>query len=164
MSDRTEDKLMSQAAKLATEIAPERDLWPGIDLHYEATASRLKYTFVVEPGADPNLIQLAYEGAEIEIGSPAPQPFANSLWLRIDAEIVSNGTLKIASRFRHAMAVDHQALFSQTGAFIRRLWHAFYHDYRLIVNQQDDKSCTAHQLTHQFFNHPSDSYLTESPM
>ncbi len=40
-----------------------RDLWPGIDLVYSGTTSRLKYTFVVQPGADPSWIQLAYRGA-----------------------------------------------------------------------------------------------------
>ena len=40
-----------------------RDLWPGIDLVYTGTGSRLKYSFLVQPGADPNQIQLAYRGA-----------------------------------------------------------------------------------------------------
>ena len=40
-----------------------RDLWPGIDLVYAGTANRMKYTFVVQPGADPNQIKLAYRGA-----------------------------------------------------------------------------------------------------
>ena len=40
-----------------------RDLWPGIDLVYTGTGSRLKYTFLVQPGADPNQIKLAYRGA-----------------------------------------------------------------------------------------------------
>jgi hypothetical protein len=39
------------------------DLWPGIDLVYSGTVNRLKYTFVVKPGADPNQIKLAYRGA-----------------------------------------------------------------------------------------------------
>ncbi len=39
------------------------DLWPGIDLIYSGTATHLKYTFMVKPGADPNQIQLAYRGA-----------------------------------------------------------------------------------------------------
>jgi uncharacterized repeat protein (TIGR01451 family) len=39
------------------------DLWPGIDLIYSGTGSRLKYMFVVKPGVDPNLIKLAYRGA-----------------------------------------------------------------------------------------------------
>jgi hypothetical protein len=40
-----------------------RDLWPGIDLQYSGTVSRLKYQFVVKPGADPSRIRLAYLGA-----------------------------------------------------------------------------------------------------
>jgi hypothetical protein len=39
------------------------DLWPGIDLVYSGTVDRLKYEFVVRPGADPGLIRLAYRGA-----------------------------------------------------------------------------------------------------
>ena len=31
MNDRIDDKLMAQAAELATEIPPERDLWPGVE-------------------------------------------------------------------------------------------------------------------------------------
>ncbi len=40
------------------------DLWPGIDLIYAGTANRLKYTFLVKPGADPARIRLAYRGVE----------------------------------------------------------------------------------------------------
>jgi hypothetical protein len=39
------------------------DLWPGIDLVYGSEGGRLKYTFLVEPGADPGRIRLAYRGA-----------------------------------------------------------------------------------------------------
>jgi hypothetical protein len=55
------------------------DLWPGIDLIYEGTVNRLKYSFVVKPGADPNQIRLAYRGAssvsinpsrELEVRTP----------------------------------------------------------------------------------------------
>jgi uncharacterized repeat protein (TIGR01451 family) len=54
------------------------DLWPGIDLVYDGNAERIKYMFVVKPGADPKQIQLAYRGAsigvngkqEIEIATP----------------------------------------------------------------------------------------------
>ena len=38
------------------------DLWPGIDLVYSGKAGRLKYTFLVKPGADPGQIRLAYRG------------------------------------------------------------------------------------------------------
>jgi hypothetical protein len=39
-----------------------RDLWAGIDLVYSGTVNRLKYEFVVHPGADPSDIRLAYRG------------------------------------------------------------------------------------------------------
>jgi hypothetical protein len=39
------------------------NLWPGIDLVYCGTANRLKYEFIVHPGADPSQIRLAYRGA-----------------------------------------------------------------------------------------------------
>ena len=57
-----------------------KDLWPGIDLVYAGTESRLKYTFSVQPGADPSQIKLSYRGAtsavvnargELEISTPA---------------------------------------------------------------------------------------------
>ncbi len=56
------------------------DLWPGIDLVYTGNDGRLKYTFVVKPGADPSIIRLAYRGAtavrvseagQLEIATPA---------------------------------------------------------------------------------------------
>ncbi len=39
------------------------NLWPGIDLVYSGDVNRLKYTFLVQPGADPSQIRLAYRGA-----------------------------------------------------------------------------------------------------
>ena len=41
-----------------------RDLWPGIDLVYAGAEGRLKYEFIVSPGADPSRIRLAYSGAD----------------------------------------------------------------------------------------------------
>jgi len=61
----------------ASVVYPE--LWPGIDLVYRGTANRLKYTFVVKPGAGPNQIKLAdrgatavrrTEGGELEVVTP----------------------------------------------------------------------------------------------
>lgn len=39
-----------------------KDLWPGIDLVYFGAVNKLKYSFVVEPGADPEQIRLEYQG------------------------------------------------------------------------------------------------------
>jgi len=40
-----------------------RQLYPGVDLHYDGTDGRLKGTYVVAPGADPAGIRWRYEGA-----------------------------------------------------------------------------------------------------
>jgi hypothetical protein len=42
-------------------------LWPGIDLVYSGAANRIKYSFVVAPGADPAMIRLAYRGATVQL-------------------------------------------------------------------------------------------------
>jgi beta-propeller repeat-containing protein len=39
-----------------------RNLWRGIDLVYTGSANRLKYEFIVKPGADSDQIKLAYSG------------------------------------------------------------------------------------------------------
>lgn len=39
------------------------NLWPGIDLLYSGSVNRMKYHFLVKPGADPRMIRLAYRGA-----------------------------------------------------------------------------------------------------
>ena len=38
--------------------------WPGIDVVYYGTQSRLEYDFVVRPGADPGLIRLGFSGIQ----------------------------------------------------------------------------------------------------
>ncbi|MCX6581461.1 MAG: SBBP repeat-containing protein [Candidatus Aminicenantes bacterium] len=41
-----------------------RELWPGIDMVYYGTVNKMKYEFIVHPGADPSQIKLAYLGAD----------------------------------------------------------------------------------------------------
>jgi uncharacterized repeat protein (TIGR01451 family) len=57
-----------------------RDLWPGIDLVYRGDIDKLKYEFIVHPGADPGVIRMALSGAKkawvdeagrLEIETPA---------------------------------------------------------------------------------------------
>ena len=43
------------------------NLWEGIDLAYSGTFDRLKYEFIVHPGADPARIRLAYRGATVRL-------------------------------------------------------------------------------------------------
>jgi hypothetical protein len=40
------------------------DLWPGVDLIFYGIFDRMKYEFIVHPGADMSRIRLAYRGAE----------------------------------------------------------------------------------------------------
>ena len=40
------------------------DLWPNIDLRVREQSGVLKYEFHVRPGASPNDIGLAYDGAQ----------------------------------------------------------------------------------------------------
>ncbi len=44
-----------------------RELWPGIDLRYSGTVNRLKYEFVIQPGASTEAIRLAYRGAQVRL-------------------------------------------------------------------------------------------------
>lgn len=55
------------------------DLWPGIDLVYSGTATKVKHEFIVRPGGDPRDIKLAWRGAssvklngagQLEIATP----------------------------------------------------------------------------------------------
>jgi hypothetical protein len=39
------------------------ELWPGIDLVYSGTVNKLKYDFIVKPGADPQKIRFDLSGA-----------------------------------------------------------------------------------------------------
>ena len=41
-----------------------QDVYSGIDLVYYGNQRRLEYDFVVAPGADPNVIQLAFDGVQ----------------------------------------------------------------------------------------------------
>jgi hypothetical protein len=55
------------------------DLWQDVDLVYDGTVNRLKYEFIIQPGADPAQIRLAYRGAtlrvneaeQLEVSTPA---------------------------------------------------------------------------------------------
>jgi hypothetical protein len=47
-----------------------RDLYPGVDVVYYGNQRQLEYDFVVSPGTDPSVIQLAFEGTDrIDIDS-----------------------------------------------------------------------------------------------
>jgi hypothetical protein len=39
-------------------------VYPGINLVYYGAGSQLEFDFLIAPGADPNVIRLAFEGTE----------------------------------------------------------------------------------------------------
>jgi hypothetical protein len=41
-----------------------RDVYPGVDLIYYGKGKQLEYDFIVAPGANPEVIQLAFDGAD----------------------------------------------------------------------------------------------------
>lgn len=60
------DKWKTKIAE--SEVIWYRDLYPGIDLKFYFSAGRLKYDYIISPGADPAQIQVAYEGiGQLEI-------------------------------------------------------------------------------------------------
>lgn len=59
-------KKWKTAVPTYSEIVYE-DLWPGIDLLYRGDQSRLKYQFLLRPGADPSHIRLAWSGADVSL-------------------------------------------------------------------------------------------------
>ena len=73
MTDRNDDKLMATASQLATEVAPERDLWPGIAESISAPRRR-RWTPVLAQAAAIILLIGASSGITyITVkGQPAP--------------------------------------------------------------------------------------------
>lgn len=56
------------------------DLWPGIDLRYHGNGKRMKYDFIVNPGAEISQIAIRYDGIE-------------------DISVSSGGDLQVHTRF-----------------------------------------------------------------
>ena len=76
------------------------------------------------------------QGAEVELGSQPPKVGGNSIWLRAEADIISNGISKIGFNFQREMPVDRQKLFAQIRAFRKQFWYAFYQDYQWMKTQK----------------------------
>jgi hypothetical protein len=94
------------------------DLWPGIDLVYSGSVNRLKYEFVVRPGADPRQIRLAYRGlsalkldrdGQMEVTTPFGSlqdeaPIAYQVSGRVQKPV--SATYKVQDTRRQPMAED----------------------------------------------------------
>ena len=85
-----------------------RDVWDGIDLTYSGTVNQLKHEFVVQPGANPARIRLAYRGAsvrvneagQLEVSTPAGgfQDDAPSAYQEVDRQARACGGVLCAGR------------------------------------------------------------------
>jgi hypothetical protein len=63
-----------------------RDLWPGIDMVFKGSGGKLRYEFLVSPGADPGKIHLAWQGADgLSITSSGELSVGTSLGPLMDA-------------------------------------------------------------------------------
>jgi hypothetical protein len=67
-----------------------KEAYPGIDLAYYGNQGKLEYDFIVAPGADPNQIKLAFEGAsEIKVAASGDLLLTTALgYVRLQKPIV----------------------------------------------------------------------------
>lgn len=106
MSERDDDKLMTDAAKLTTEIAPERDLWPEIEAAIQSPARRTGMPWYAQAAAAVLLVGassfVTYELMNEPLPTtPAPGTVVTTSGF--DAEFVSFGEeLRLAPSFEHA--------------------------------------------------------------
>ncbi len=101
-----------------------RNLWPGIDLVYSGTQDRLKYEFIVNPGADPHQIKLAYRGASGDLAvNPQGQlevPTPMGI-IRDDRPVSYQGSNRaIETRFIVDSQGDHRSYGFKVGKYDRR--------------------------------------------
>jgi hypothetical protein len=85
-----------------------QDVYPGINLVYHGNSSQLEYDFVVQPGADPNVIQLAFAGVDAQAIGPE-----GDLMLHTPGGTVSQQT---PSLYQEVDGVQH----SVAGTFVSR--------------------------------------------
>ena len=76
-------------------------------------------------------------GAELEIGSLPPGVGGNSIWLRAEADIISNGAGNLGFNIQRAMPIDQEKLLTQIRAFRKQFWYAFYQDYQRMKTQKN---------------------------
>lgn len=77
------------------------------------------------------------KGAEMEIGSLRPRAGGNSIWLRAEADIISNGAGNLGFSIQRAMPIGQEKLFTQIRAFRKQFWYAFYQDYQWMKTQKN---------------------------
>ena len=106
MNDRTDDKLMQMAGQLATEIAPERDLWPEIESAiHEEQPERARWTpWLAQAAAVVLLVAgtatVTWNVAKNDADRAVVPP--ESVQTTMDAEFASFGNFELGQGFRDA--------------------------------------------------------------
>jgi len=103
MNVETEDKLMAEAAQLSTEIAPQRDLWPGIEARLETPARRSSWTPMLAQAAAILLLVGASSGITYVMTRSGPSVSPVIVTTGLDSDFVSFGSNhELGEGFQHA--------------------------------------------------------------
>ena len=90
-------------------------VYPGIDLVWYGSQRQLEYDFVVAPGADPNQIQVAYEGVEsvgVEAGGKLVLRTAlGEVWQQAPRVYQEIGGRRVEVAARYALAARNRVRF-----------------------------------------------------
>lgn len=126
----------SDPAGWATDVRRFQELWyrelyPGIDLHYYGTSDhRLKYDFILQPGAEVSDIQLAWEGVKSLAVNAAGELEVETAWgTVVDAapyayQLIHGQAYPVACRYQ---LHDQRVMgFAITGPF--------HPDYPLVID------------------------------
>jgi len=92
MNTETNDKLMTAAAQLSTEIAPQRDLWPGIEARLESPARRSAWTPMLAQAAAILLLVGASSGITYVMTRSGSSVSPVIVTTGLDSEFVSFGS------------------------------------------------------------------------
>jgi len=72
------------------------------------------------------------QGGRIELAGRQRAPLINSLLMSADAEVLSNGTIKLGFSLQRRFAKEQQKLIAELKAFNEQLLNAFYRDYQKV--------------------------------
>jgi len=92
MNNETDDKLMTAAAQLSTEIAPERDLWPEIEACIETPARRSRWMPYLTQAAAIVLLVGASSSITYMMTRSGPNVSPGTMALGLDSDFVSFGS------------------------------------------------------------------------
>jgi hypothetical protein len=93
------------------------------------------------PSNVENIMQSFYEtlamsnegrGARIKAGSFSTHPYGHTFGIATDADVLANGTIKMAFNLHRKMLAKKKKLSQEIKSFRNQLWSAFYQDFNLI--------------------------------